>query len=110
MRCHRLRPSALPPSADAEPRFAGTVSRTGWACAATLLCALALAGCERRPGDPPKPSTSFAATPATAGIAGLGTGSGSGPGRAEPPNNPASDPPPYPLPRPSQPPASPASR
>jgi hypothetical protein len=73
-----------------------------------VACVLAaLVGCDRRPGDPPRPTTSSALdiTPATAGLAGV-----SGPPVVKPPHGPASDPPPQPLPLPApRPPSGPAS-
>jgi hypothetical protein len=74
----------------------------------SVIClGIGLAACERRPTDPPKPSTLAEATPVTAGLAGLGT-----PPDAKPPHGPASDPPkgpPQPAPRPPSQPSSAAS-
>ena len=76
-------------------------ARTVLALAGVLF---ALGACDRRPGDPPRPTTSFDATPVTAGLAGL-----SGPPTAKPPHGPASDPPPNPVPRAPSAPGSSAS-
>lgn len=75
--------------------------RTLLAVACVLL---ALAACERRPSDPPRPTTLLATHAMTVGFAGLPA-----PRPAKPPHGPASDPPPSPLPRPPSAPGSGAS-
>lgn len=65
---------------------------------------IALGACDRRPADPPRPTTQLATPSFTAGLAGV-----PGPQPAKPPHGPASDPPPSPLPRPPSAPGSGAS-
>lgn len=63
---------------------------------------IALGACDRRPSDPPRPTTLLATPAMTLGFAGP-------PAPAKPPHGPASDPPPSPLPRPPSAPGSGAS-